>query len=41
VLQNKRSIAFEAFRTALEERLKKEGKLQMMPEKLKTFGATA
>ena len=39
VLQQKRSIAFEAFRTALEERLKKEGKLQMMPEKLKGFGA--
>jgi peptidyl-prolyl cis-trans isomerase D len=40
VLQNKRSVAFEAFRTALEERLKKEGKLQMMPEKLKGFGTT-
>jgi peptidyl-prolyl cis-trans isomerase D len=38
VLQNKRSLAFEAFRTALEARLKKEGKLQMMPEKLKGFG---
>ncbi len=40
VLQNKRSLAFEAFRTALEDRLKKEGKLQMMPEKLKGFGST-
>jgi peptidyl-prolyl cis-trans isomerase D len=39
VLQNKRSLAFEAFRTALEDRLKKEGKLQMMPEKLKGFGS--
>ena len=38
VLQNKRSIAFDAFRTALEARLKKEGKLQLMPEKLKGFG---
>jgi peptidyl-prolyl cis-trans isomerase D len=38
VLQNKRSLAFEAFRTALEERLKKDGKLQLMPEKLKGFG---
>jgi peptidyl-prolyl cis-trans isomerase D len=38
VLQNKRSLAFEAFRTALEDRLKKEGKLQLMPEKLKGFG---
>jgi len=35
VLQNKRSLAFEAFRTALEERLKKENKLQIMPEKLR------
>ena len=39
VLQNKRSLAFEAFRTALEDRLKKEGKLQMMPENLKGFGS--
>jgi peptidyl-prolyl cis-trans isomerase D len=38
VLQNKRSMAFEAFRTALEDRLKKDGKLQLMPEKLKGFG---
>jgi peptidyl-prolyl cis-trans isomerase D len=38
VLQNKRSLAFEAFRTALENRLKKDGKLQLMPEKLKGFG---
>jgi len=38
VLQNKRSLAFEAFRTALEERLKKDGKLQLMPERLKGFG---
>jgi hypothetical protein len=26
------------FRSALEERLKKEGKLQLMPEKMKNFG---
>jgi len=39
VLQNKRGLAFEAFRTALEERLKKEGKLKEMPEKLKSFGS--
>jgi len=38
VLQAKRSLAFEAFRTALEDRLKQEGKLKLMPEKLKTFG---
>ena len=37
-LQDKRSLAFEAFRTALEARLKQEGKLQIMPEKLKGFG---
>jgi peptidyl-prolyl cis-trans isomerase D len=37
-LQAKRSMAFEAFRTALEARLKAEGKLQIMSEKLKSFG---
>ncbi len=37
VLQEKRSIAFEAFRTALEARLKQEGKLKIMPDKLKGF----
>jgi peptidyl-prolyl cis-trans isomerase D len=39
VLQNKRGLAFEAFRTALEERLKKEGKLREFPDKLKGFGS--
>jgi peptidyl-prolyl cis-trans isomerase D len=38
VLQSKRSLAFEAFRTSLEDRLKQEGKLRIMPEKLKSFG---
>jgi peptidyl-prolyl cis-trans isomerase D len=38
VVQNKRNLAFEAFRVALETRLKKEGKLQTMPDKLKTAG---
>jgi peptidyl-prolyl cis-trans isomerase D len=38
VLQTKRSTAFEAFRTALESRLKQEGKLKIMPDKLKGFG---
>jgi peptidyl-prolyl cis-trans isomerase D len=38
VLQTKRNMAFEAFRTALEARLKQEGKLQIMPDRLKTFG---
>ena len=40
VLQSKRSLAFEAFRTALEDRLKQEGKLKLMPEKLKSFGGS-
>jgi peptidyl-prolyl cis-trans isomerase D len=38
VLQSKRNMAFEAFRTALEARLKQEGKLQIMPDRLKAFG---
>jgi peptidyl-prolyl cis-trans isomerase D len=38
VLQEKRSLAFESFRAALEDRLKKEGKLKIMPDKLKSFG---
>jgi hypothetical protein len=38
VLQTKRSTAFEAFRTALEARLKQEGKLKIMWDKLKGFG---
>jgi peptidyl-prolyl cis-trans isomerase D len=38
LLQQKRSLAFDAFRTALEERLKAEGKLKLMPEKMRGFG---
>jgi peptidyl-prolyl cis-trans isomerase D len=38
VLQTKRNMAFEAFRTALEARLKQEGKLRIMPDRLKAFG---
>jgi len=41
VLQSKRELAFQAFRMALEDRLKKEGKLKMMPEKLKGFGTSS
>jgi peptidyl-prolyl cis-trans isomerase D len=41
VLNEKRSLAYEAFRSGLEERLKQEGKLKLMPEKLKTFGDLA
>jgi peptidyl-prolyl cis-trans isomerase D len=36
VIQNKRNLAFEAFRAALEARLKQEGKLTLYPDKLKT-----
>lgn len=39
-LQSKKSLAFQAFRTALENRLKQEGKFQEMPEKLRTVGST-
>jgi peptidyl-prolyl cis-trans isomerase D len=35
VVQNKRSVAFDAFRAALDARLKKEGKLQTFPDKIK------
>jgi peptidyl-prolyl cis-trans isomerase D len=38
LLDSKRMLAFEAFRTALDTRLKQEGKLKLMPEKLKSFG---
>jgi peptidyl-prolyl cis-trans isomerase D len=38
VLQTKRSTAFDAFRAALEARLKQEGKLKIMSDKLKGFG---
>jgi len=41
VLQSKRGLAFEAFRSALGDRLKQEGKLKLMPEKLKAFGSLA
>jgi peptidyl-prolyl cis-trans isomerase D len=39
LLQSKRQVAFEAFREALSDRLKQEGKLKLMPEKLKSFGS--
>ena len=38
LLQSKRDMAFDAFRIALEDRLKQEGKLKLMPDKLRTFG---
>jgi peptidyl-prolyl cis-trans isomerase D len=41
VLQQKRTMAFEAFRTALETRLRQEGKLRIMTDKLKNLGDLA
>jgi peptidyl-prolyl cis-trans isomerase D len=38
VLQSKRELAFQAFRTALETRLRKDGKLKIMPDKLANLG---
>ena len=38
VLNEKRGLAYEAFRSGFEEQLKQEGKLKLMPDKLKTFG---
>ncbi len=38
LLQAKRNLAFEAFHTALEERMKKDGTLKLMPEKMRGFG---
>ncbi len=38
VLQTKRTMAFEAFRTSLEARLRQEGKLQIMSGKMKGLG---
>ena len=38
VLQTKRTMAFEAFRTSLEARLRQEGKLQIMSDKMKGLG---
>ena len=39
LLQSKRETAYDAFKSALSDRLLKEGKLKLMPEKLKTFGS--
>ncbi|HMD44112.1 MAG TPA: peptidyl-prolyl cis-trans isomerase [Candidatus Acidoferrum sp.] len=38
LLQQKRGLAFDAFRTALEERLKAEGKLKLFPDRMRGFG---
>jgi peptidyl-prolyl cis-trans isomerase D len=39
LLQSKRSMAFEAFKLALEAKLKQEGKVKLMPDKLTGFGS--
>ena len=41
LLQSKQSAAFDAFRTALEDRLKKEGKLVINTDALKRLGRTS
>jgi len=41
LLQAKQTAAFEAFRTALEDRLKKEGKLVIDPEVMKRLSRTS
>jgi len=38
LLKQKRDLAFEAFRTSLDDRLKQEGKLKLYPEKMAAFG---
>jgi|SRR5579859_1342005 len=38
VLQEKRGLAFQAFQKALDDRVKKEGKLKIMQDKMKNFG---
>ncbi len=39
VLQSKRGLAYEAFRSALEDRMKREGKLKIIPDNLKRLGS--
>jgi peptidyl-prolyl cis-trans isomerase D len=38
LLQNKRALAFDAFRSSLDARLKKDGELKLLPQNLKSFG---
>ena len=38
LLKQKRELAFSAFQTSLNERLKQEGKLKLYPEKMSVFG---
>ncbi|HSY31449.1 MAG TPA: peptidylprolyl isomerase [Verrucomicrobiae bacterium] len=39
LLQTKRSVAYEAFKTALDNRLKQEGKVKLMTDKMVGFGS--
>jgi hypothetical protein len=39
LLQTKRSVAYEAFKTALDTRLKQEGKVKVMTNKMAGFGS--
>lgn len=41
VLQSKRSLAYEAFRSALEDRMKREGKLKIMQDNLRRLGSSS
>jgi peptidyl-prolyl cis-trans isomerase D len=38
LLKQKRELAFSAFQTSLNDRLKQEGKLKLYPEKMSAFG---
>jgi peptidyl-prolyl cis-trans isomerase D len=38
LVQSKRALAFDAFRAAMEERMKKDGTLRLMPDKMRGFG---
>ncbi len=41
VLLSKRQLAYEAFRSALEQRMKQEGQLKMVPENLKRLSSAS
>ncbi len=41
VLQGKREVAYDAFRSALEDRMRREGKLKLMPENVKRLSSPA
>jgi len=41
VLQGKREVAYEAFRSALEDRMRREGKLKLMPDNIKRLSSPA